>query len=236
MKTFHTSKGTLIMKIAGGRSNIFLVKTGQEVFLIDTGPAFMRNQLLKRLHKAGINSIDYLILTHTHFDHAANAFAIKKQFGAKVIVHASEAEYLMSGDSPVPAGAVWFTSMLIQWFGKMVQKLVIYPPCQADILVNDELSFSDNESAIRIIHTPGHSSGSMCIIIDNEITLAGDTLIGTIPGRCFPPFVDDIPELYQSWQKLLKTECTIFLPSHGSEVRRSIVAKKLAKASTAQPS
>lgn len=229
MKTFRTSKGTLIQKIAGGRSNVFLVKASREIFLIDTGPAFMRNQLLKRLQKAGIESIDYLILTHTHFDHAANASIIKERAGAKVIVHANEAAYLLSGDSPIPHGSNLFTSWLIKDFGKMVQKQVIYPSCQADILVNNEFTFSDHGSDIRIIHTPGHSSGSMCIIIDNEIALAGDTLVGTIPGRCFPPFLDDIPELIHSWQELLKTECAIFLPSHGSEVKREVVEKKLAK-------
>lgn len=225
MKTYRTSKGTIILKIAGGRSNVFLVKTNHENFLIDTGPAFMHNQLIKRLRNAGVKSIDFLILTHTHFDHAANASSIKALFDAKVLVHSKEAAYLLSGDSPLPAGSNLFTSFLINNFGKIVQKRVIYKSCQPDILVDENYSFPDKGSIIKIIHTPGHSSGSMCIILDNEIALVGDTLIGTLPGRCFPPFVDDVPELYQSWKKLLKTGCTIFLPSHGSEVKREIAEK-----------
>ena len=231
MKTYRTSKGTIILKIAGGRSNVFLVKTNHENFLIDTGPAFMRNQLIKRLRNTGVKSIDFLILTHTHFDHAANASSIKALFGAKVIVHAKEAAYLMSGDSPIPSGSNLFTSFLINSFGKMVQKQVIYKSCQPDILVDDEYSFPEKGTVIKIIHTPGHTSGSMIITIDNEIALAGDTLIGTFPGRCFPPFVDDVPELYQSWKKLLDTGCSLFLPSHGSEVKRKTVEKALTKTS-----
>ena len=71
MKTLTTKSGHLIIQILSGRSNVFLLTDGKTNFLIDTSAGRLWNKLQKQLEKAGINHIDYLILTHAHFDHAA---------------------------------------------------------------------------------------------------------------------------------------------------------------------
>ncbi|MBK6963504.1 MAG: MBL fold metallo-hydrolase [Bacteroidales bacterium] len=229
MKKLKTISGSEIRLLAGGRSNVFLVSNNRIKILIDTGPAFSGNRLLKKLEQLSISSIDYLLLTHTHFDHAANAQKLKDKFGLKVIVHEAEAGYLLSGNSPVPAGTNSFTSWLIGTFGDWTEKKVRYQPCEADIIIKKENEFSFPGIDARIIHTPGHSAGSVCLIVDNEIALAGDTLIGTFSGSCFPPFANDVPELMRSWEKILKTGCRLFLPSHGNARTRQVVERALIK-------
>lgn len=229
MKKVTSSRGTGIISIAGGRSNVFLVHSGDTKILVDTGPAFMQKIILRRLRKLSIRTIDFLVLTHTHFDHAANARAIKNSFNARVIVHASEEEFLKSGDSPVPAGSNLFTGWLTGTFGKLANRVVKYQGCEADIIIDHQLILSEDLKNIQIIHTPGHSAGSVSVIIDNEIALAGDTLFGTYPGSCFPPFADDLKLLFQSWELLLKTGCSIFFPSHGSFRSREQVFRELNK-------
>jgi glyoxylase-like metal-dependent hydrolase (beta-lactamase superfamily II) len=71
-----------------------------------------------------------------------------------------------------------------------------------------------------ITHTPGHSPGGATIIIDEAFAVAGDSVIGTIPGSPFPPFSDDVDELMRSWKKLLSTGCQIFLPGYGKPISR----------------
>lgn len=229
MKKVTSSQGTKIFSIASGRSNVFLVLSGNNKILVDTGPAFMQKIIFRRLRKLSIRTIDYIVLTHSHFDHAANARAIKDFFNARVIVHASEEEYLRSGDSPVPAGTNLFTGWLTGTFGKMANQMVKYQGCEADITIDHQLNLSEDLKNIQIIHTPGHSAGSVCVIIDNEIALAGDTLFGTYPGSCFPPFADDRKLLFKSWELLLKTGCSIFFPSHGSVRTREQVSRELNK-------
>ncbi len=229
MKQIITTSGTKITVLAGGRSNVFMVSGKNINILVDTGPAFMCKGLLNKLDKRSINSIEYLVLTHTHFDHAANAQKIKAKFELKVIVQEKEADYLLSGDSPVPAGTNPLTSWLSGTFGKWVESKVRYKSCKADIIVNDEFDLSDTGTIARIIHTPGHSAGSLSLIVDNEIALVGDTLSGVYPGSCFPPFADHVPGLLGSWEKLLGTGCSLFLPSHGRVITRKMVENGLLK-------
>lgn len=229
MKQLTTTSGTKISVLAGGRSNVFMVSGKNINILVDTGPAYKCKGLLKKLDTFSINSIDYLLLTHTHFDHAANAQKIKAKFGLKVIVHEKEANYLLSGDSPVPAGTNAFTSWLSGTFGKWVGKMVRYSSCKADIVVYNDYDFSDTGVNARVIHTPGHSAGSLSLIVDNEIALVGDTLFGVYPGSCYPPFADCEPDLLKSWETLLETDCILFFPSHGRARTRKQIEVELSK-------
>ena len=71
-----------------------------------------------------------------------------------------------------------------------------------------------------VLHTPGHSPGSASLIVDGQIALVGDTLLGTLPRSVFPPFADDPEEMIRSWGRLLRTGCTLFLPGHGWPITR----------------
>jgi glyoxylase-like metal-dependent hydrolase (beta-lactamase superfamily II) len=223
VKNIITKSGVSITKMLGGRSNVFLIKAGDMVLLVDTSPALFKKQLLNSIRNKNIHSIDYLILTHTHFDHAGNAAIIKEKYAAKVIVHRNEAEYLLTGNSPVPAGTNSFTKWLVKHPGALAAKYYTYKGCKADMLVSDVIEMPVKNAQIKIIHTPGHSAGSVSVIIDEEIALVGDTLFGTYPGSCFPPFADDVPQLIRSWGILLDTGCKYFYPAHGGVIHRSLL-------------
>lgn len=197
------------------------------IVLVDTSPALFKKQLLDKIRSRNIHSIDYLILTHTHFDHAGNAATVKKKYAAKVIVHHLEAEYLLTGNSPLPDGTNRFTKWIVKYPGSFAARFFTYERCKADILISDVLDLPFKNGYIKIIHTPGHSSGSLSVIIDEEIALVGDSLFGTFPGSCFPPFADDVPQLLLSWKKLLNTHCKYYYPAHGGVIHRSLLEKAL---------
>jgi glyoxylase-like metal-dependent hydrolase (beta-lactamase superfamily II) len=73
MKIWTTVSGYKIIQVLAGRSNVFLLADKENSILIDTSPKFMWNRLQSRLRHLKVDKIDYLILTHTHFDHAANS-------------------------------------------------------------------------------------------------------------------------------------------------------------------
>jgi len=225
MKHWKTKSGYQIILVLSGRSNVFLLTDGNHNILIDTSYRLNRNVLEKRLDMLGIKHIDFLVLTHTHFDHAANACRIKEKFNAKVIVHKSEGNYLTSGESTLPNGTNIFTQALIRLTAKRANSLVRCEPCQYDLLVDSFLDLWDFGFNAHIIHTPGHTMGSISIVVDNEIAIVGDTMFGIFPWSVFPPFANDINQLINSWGKLLDTSCSLFLPSHGSTNPRSLVQK-----------
>lgn len=225
MKIFKSKRGTKIYKLLGGRSNIFLIDTREQKLMIDSSYRLYASIVRSRLRKLNINHIDYLILTHTHFDHTGNAALIRNEFGAKTAVHPAEAEYLRNGRSPLPGGVNAFSKWILKHLRHIVVGTPVCNPCVADILINNGDIFPDKNSSVSVLHTPGHSAGSVCIIIDDEYCIAGDTVFGFFPWSSFPPFADDVELLKESRKKLAEIPCHTFLPAHGGAVSRKLLLK-----------
>jgi glyoxylase-like metal-dependent hydrolase (beta-lactamase superfamily II) len=226
MKTWTTKSAYKIIQILSGRSNVFLLTNGDKTILIDTSPGYMWNLLVRRLNSLNIKHIDYLILTHSHKDHAENAYKIKEKYKTLVIIHKSEASYLTSGTNITPEGTNHFTRALINIFGRYIIPKVRYKPCQYDLLVDAKFDLSDYGLNAYIMHTPGHTPGSLSVIIDNEVAIVGDTMFGVFKGSVFPPFANNIKQMIESWGKLLETNCSAFIPSHGSANSRLLLKKE----------
>jgi glyoxylase-like metal-dependent hydrolase (beta-lactamase superfamily II) len=229
MKTWSTGNGYRIIQVLGGRSNVFLLTNGQSNVLIDTSPAFMWTLLQKRLDEIHIEKIHLLVLTHSHFDHAANSARIREKYKPQVIIHQSEAEYLATGDNIVPTGTNSFTRFLVRISEKKFRSVALYQPCKFDIAADDFYDLSEYGFRAYLMHTPGHTTGSVSLIVDNEIALVGDTMFGIFAGNIFPPFACDVKQLINSWGKLLQTNCRLFIPSHGTANKRELVKRNYIK-------
>lgn len=226
MKTWETKNGYVISRILSGRSNVFLISGNDKNFLIDTSPGWRWNKLKESLNKPGMNNINFLILTHTHFDHAANAAKLKREFGVKVIVNKEEASFLEKGQNIIPEGTNFFTFFLVKTLAPIQTYKLNYEPCKPDILVDQYFDLNIFGLNAYIIHTPGHSPGSQSVIVDNEIAIVGDAMFGVFPRSVFPPFTDNKNEMIKSWAKLIQTNCTLFLPSHGTANKVDLVKRE----------
>lgn len=231
MKVWHTKSGYSVSCILSGRSNVFLLSANGKNILIDTSPSYKWTKLKKRLSDLKIRTIDLLILTHSHFDHAANASKIKRLFGTEVIVNNKEAGYLQRGENIIPSGTNLFTRFIVNILVPVFTIKLNYEPCQPDIISDQRFELHQHGFKAYIIHTPGHSPGSQSIIIDDEIALTGDAMFGVFPCSIFPPFADNEIDLVLSWGKLLDTNCSLFLPSHGTANTRHLVIKEFRKRS-----
>jgi len=229
MKTWITSSGYRIIRILSGRSNVFLLTNGEKNILIDTSPKYKWKKLERRLKLLEVYIIDYLILTHTHYDHAENSKQVKENYSAQIIVHKNEASCLTTGENTLPRGTNMITKSIVSWFGKQFLSRFSYTPCQYEYLVDTIFDLNNIGFNAYIMHTPGHTSGSMSIIIDDTIAIVGDTMFGIFKWSVFPPFANDIIQMIDSWGKLLKTDCLVFIPAHGSANSRSLVQKEYNK-------
>ncbi len=215
MKTWTTKSGPTITRVMGGRCNVFLVSHGGRYLLVDTGPAGMRRMLVSRLRRLGAEKLDGIVLTHAHFDHAGKAARLREMFGCPVYVHRSEAGLLERGANPVIRGSTPFGSAVAFLASIAPKGMLAYAPCAPGVTVDDRLDLYDFGPDTYILHTPGHTRGSMSVIVDGETALVGDGLVGMFRSTAFPPFAEDPRELIESWGRLLDTGCRTFLPSHG---------------------
>lgn len=215
MKHWTTSSGYTIFRVLRFRSNAFLVTNGRNNLLVDSGTKRYRRQLLWSLAKLGVSHLDALILTHSHFDHAGNAHYIQNRFHTPVLIHSDEAGYLQNGQTPVPGGTMLLTRFLIRNFGNKVGSLMKFEPCEANQTFKTRLDLSKFGFKGYILPTPGHSQGSVSIVIDDDIVLAGDALFGVFPASVMPPYAQDKGLMIQSWKILLDTGAGSFFTAHG---------------------
>jgi len=225
MKRWKTKSGYEIIQILSGRSNVFLLTNGEKNILIDTSVSRLWNRLQRALDKLSIHTINYLILTHAHFDHAANANKIRKKYNALVIIQKYEAIYLSNGDNILPEGTNIFTRPIVNILGKRFFSEFKYEPCEYDLLVDSCFDLENLGFIGYLIHTPGHTIGSMSLVVDNEVAIVGDSMFGIFKWSVFPPYAENPEQLIQSWGKLLETNCSVFIPSHGTENSRLLVQK-----------
>jgi hydroxyacylglutathione hydrolase len=229
MKSWETKSGHKVIQILSGRSNVFLLTNGEKNFLIDTSPAYKWNDLKKSLSKNNINNIDYLLLTHSHYDHADNASRIQDQFSSLVILHRDEEYNLKTGEMSSPGGTNHFTRFIVNHLAPGFAHRLRCNPCQPDILIDEVYELNRYGFNAYIMHTPGHSPGSLSVIVDDEIALVGDTMFGVFKSTVFPPYADDVGRMVKSWGRLLETGCIVFLPGHGGAKYRDQLQKEYDK-------
>ena len=184
-------------------TNCYVVISENEAVIID--PAQNASRLINFCKDRGAK-IKYVILTHGHFDHMGAAEELKCE-GAKIICHASEKEALKNPAINLSGGF---------GFGEMC--------LDADILVseNDEISFGD--TTFKVLHTPGHTAGSMSLYTPGTV-FTGDALFeGSIgrtdfPGGSFNTLISSIKEKLYS----LPDDTKVY-PGHGGPT--TIAAEK----------
>lgn len=142
-------------------------------------------------------SIDYIVCTHAHFDHIGAVGDIKKETGARIIIHKDEMEiYLSACDQ----AALWGFNM--------------DPLPEPDLFVADGDVIKLGELNFAVIHTPGHSPGGICLFGEG-LVITGDTLFAGSVGRT-DFYGGDINKLRTSFEKLMNLPpATAVLSGHG---------------------
>lgn len=232
MKKWVTKNQYVIYQVLRGRSNVFVISNKKSLIIVDTSTKLYLGALGSKIDSLIINNeeVAALILTHAHYDHAANAADLKERYNLKLIAQKNEAKYLVSGDSPIPTGTNAVTKLLTDSAIKLgAESLMKYKPVISDIDVDDKYDLSSLGFNAYVIYTPGHTYGCMSIVVDDEIALVGDAMVGTSKNSVYPPFALNTKLMIESWKVLLDTGCSVFLPSHGTENSRELVLKQYEK-------
>jgi len=195
----------------------YLIYRPGEAILVDCGKSGSEIKILEVFKNVGLEPemLKLLVLTHSHFDHAGSAGRLKELTGCKVMIHRSEAERLSSGHSPIPAGTRWKARLLVGLGRIFARRMMKFPAAKADLLVDDFCDLEAYGFPGRVIHTPGHTFGSMVVLLEGGELIAGDTLFGLEDKQHFPPFAEDLNALVNSWKLIHDLPVKTFYPAHG---------------------
>ena len=137
----------------------------REALFID--PADDTDRLLSEAKSHGL-TIKYIVNTHAHVDHIMGNAEMVRKTGAKIIIHEEDAPLLVRQPQ----------DLLIMFKAK--------PSPSADILVKDNGVIQVGKIGLKVLHTPGHSPGGICLYADSKV-FTGDTLfVGSVGRTDFP--------------------------------------------------
>ena len=176
-------------------SNCYLINKN---ILVDTGAGQNKDYLFSKLRENGVEpeDIELVVNTHCHFDHIGGNYLFPN---AKIAVHKLDAVSIKNKDT-------LGTSMSA--FGD-----------DANTRVDIELEDGDEIADFKVIHTPGHTSGGICLW-DGENLISGDTIFaGGGVGRM--DIGGDYADMKNSVEKLLKLDVKNIYPGHGPIVENN---------------
>jgi glyoxylase-like metal-dependent hydrolase (beta-lactamase superfamily II) len=179
---------------------IYLINFDGHAALVDAGCGDAQDRLLTNIQACGVNfkQIEYLLVTHCHFDHTGGAKALKDLVKFKIVAHALEAPFLEQGDNRVTAA---------KWYGAKIQ------PFNVDLKISgNQAEIPLGGRIIQAIHTPGHSPGSMVYLIESEgmkVLFAQD-----VHGPIHPDLKSNPADYQRSLNLMLSLEADILCEGH----------------------
>ncbi len=158
MKIFKYSVGLM-----GTNAYIILDEETKKAALVDPGDE--ADKLLTAISSKGAE-LSYIILTHGHFDHILALPKIKEATGAEILVHEKDAPML--------------TDNSLSLLSRFSDRVIDFP--SADVLLRDGDTVKIGNGNVKVIHTPGHTLGSICLSVSDDL-ISGDTLFRESIGR-----------------------------------------------------
>ena len=154
------------------------------------------NKIIKFIEDRKL-TVSRIVCTHAHFDHIGAVRRLKEKTGAPVMIHKGDADIYMRADKQ---GTLW---------GFHIEQ-----PPEPDIFVNDGDEIAVGRSRFKVLHTPGHSPGGICLYGEGVI-FTGDTIFAGSVGRTdFPG--GSVTDLKRSFSEIISMPPeTRILPGHG---------------------
>ncbi len=179
---------------------VYLVRFGDSAALIDAGSGRGQEQLIKNIAEClePHVKLEYLLLTHCHFDHTGGANAVRDEYGCRIVMHELDAVYIESGDNRVTGAS---------WYGARIKPFTI------DIkLQGREATLDIGSGNVKAIFSPGHSPGSVVYTteVDGELIIFGQDVHGPIHSE----LLSDEKQYLDSLTELLNLDGDVLLEGH----------------------
>jgi hydroxyacylglutathione hydrolase len=220
-----------------GMINCFLIKGKTKHVLVDTGIPNSANRIIKQLKSKSIKleDIGLIVITHGHIDHFGSAKELKDILKVPILMHQLDRIALQTGKS------MFETLKSNNKFWDIILKPRLARdrarPCMPDILLTGDEKYDLSTYGIngKIVHTPGHTPGSLSVVLESGDAIIMDLassgiLLGGIAFHSrmkHPPFHDDLEQVKESINYILSLNTNTFYLGHGNPVsRKSLTSYK----------
>lgn len=195
-----------VIRLVGNRAYLI---AGNQLVLIDSGLPFQANRIMRFIRDIGRrpDELAHIILTHHHIDHRGSARALKSLTGAKVAAS--------KNDIPFIEGRARAYRESLPWWVKLLHFITDLWFREENVSVDTVLQEGDTIQGLRVIHTPGHTPGSISLFhIKEKALFCGDTVPYTLGKLKKPnPYTVDRAQEMASIRKLAAIECLFLLPN-----------------------
>jgi glyoxylase-like metal-dependent hydrolase (beta-lactamase superfamily II) len=184
---------------------VYLIRSDGRGALIDAGCGYSHIQLFQNIEARGIkpDCIEYLLITHCHFDHTGGARAVRDRTGCRIVAHELEAVFLEEGDQRVTAA---------KWYGAILE------PIQVDVkLKGERQDLWVGGKKIEALHVPGHSPGSVVYVTESEglKVLFGQDVHGPLDAS----LLSNRGDYRRSLKRLLSLQADVLCEGHYGVIR-----------------
>jgi glyoxylase-like metal-dependent hydrolase (beta-lactamase superfamily II) len=200
--------------VEGINGNVYIIIEGEDLTLVDTGLPNNAGKILDYIQKINRrpSEVSKILLTHCHIDHVGSAHELVRLTRAKVSVHQEDAESVAGRRPlPVPKGII---SVPYKAFSRVVK----YTPVQPDIILKE----GDRVGSFTVMHTPGHTPGSISLYDPSrKLLFAGDTIRFSDGKITCPPeqFTWDMAHAVRSIERISQLDFDVMLSGHGEPLR-----------------
>ncbi|HPF43578.1 MAG TPA: MBL fold metallo-hydrolase [Syntrophomonadaceae bacterium] len=218
-----------IKKMVLGITNSYLLTGDHGYIMVDTGIRNQQERFLSGLkyHHIKAEQIRLIIITHGHFDHVGSLAAIKGLCrNCQVMIHPYEAPRISEPRVAIPPGTN-LEGKIISSIGRVSRPILKFEPVKPEILFKEEITLREYGIEGKVIHTPGHTAGSLTVLLDDGQAIVGDLAVNFTRSRPFPPFAEEPSVIYSSWKRLCEAGATTIYPAHGPSFPASWLKENL---------
>jgi len=203
-------------------SHVYAIVTCDKLILVDSATANDAGRIVQEIEQAGfaLSDLQAIAITHAHSDHTGSLSELVRRSGAGIWAHRAEVPYVQK-ERPMPAA-----SPVMRLMFRLSDRLA---PGQTAPVVSRVLEDGEQIEALgglEVIHTPGHTPGSICLYAPaHKLLFCGDALFNVHPltgQKGLRPAIRlpscDMDQVHASLHKLAEIEIEVLCPGHGEPI------------------